>query len=71
MVSIGAKMLILVLIGYAQLPKFNAHADIPIKARSLKCCLTLHLLSLFIYASSKGYGESAHMRRIAITLVAR
>ena len=43
----------------AQKPHLNAHADITSGARDLNFDLSLHLHPYFVYASSKGSGESA------------
>ena len=52
-----------VLITYVKTPLrlINAHADIFSIARSLNFGLSLHLHPFFVYASSEGFGESAHI----------
>ena len=62
---------LLVLIVYAQMHWWSnkAHADVTSTARGLKC-LSLHLHSYFMLASSKCYGESADVRWLAYALAA-
>ena len=54
----------LVLIAYAQTLHFNAFADVSSSARGLKFCLRFHLYPYFVYTSTKGSDESAHLRRL-------
>ena len=56
---------ILIHITCAQRPSLNAHADVTSGARDLTFGLSLHLPSCFVYASTEGAGESAHLRRLA------
>ena len=56
---------ITVFIAYAQLPPLSAHSDVSREARFLIFGLSLPLLQICVYASSKGPGDSAHMHRIA------
>ena len=56
---------------YAQTPLMNAHTDVFSGDRGLKFGLSLHLYPYFLYASSEGSGESAHMRRLAWAFTAR
>ena len=56
---------IAVFIAHAQLPPLSAHSDVSREARFLIFGLSLPLLQICVYASSKGPGDSAHMRRIA------
>ena len=51
---------ILVHIPYARKPPINTHADV---SRSIIRCLQLH--PNFLYESSEGSGEFAHMQRLA------
>ena len=55
----------------AQVPLINAHPDVFKEARGLYFGLSLHLHPYFMYASSEGSGESAHMRRLAWAFAAR
>ena len=48
----------------------NAHADISGKAVGLNVSLSIHSLLNFVYASSKGSGESAHLCRLTWAFVA-
>ena len=43
---------------------FNVHADAPRGAIGLMFGLSFFLLLYFVYASSEGSDESAHMRRL-------
>ena len=43
----------------------NAHAYIFSEARGLDFGLSLHLLPCFIYVSSKGFDESALMKKVS------
>ena len=52
-------------IAYAQMPLINALADISSKARCINFDLSLRLPPYFVYASSEGSDESAHMHRLA------
>ena len=49
----------------------TAHAQPFREARDLAFCLKVLLDALFVWASSKGFGEAARMRRIAWTFDAR
>ena len=49
----------MVLIAYAQKPPVIAHVKVSFEARSLNLGLSCHLHPDFVYASSKGSGESA------------
>ena len=49
----------------------TAHAQPFRGARDLAFCLKVHLDSLLVWASSKGSGETARMRRLAWTFAAR
>ena len=49
----------MVLIAYVQKPPVIAHVKVSIKARGLNLGLSCHVHSNFVYASSKGSGESA------------
>ena len=51
------------LIAYAQMPIMNAHADEYSKVRGLRFGLSLHKHPYFVFVSSEGSGQSAHMRR--------
>ena len=56
---------ILVLITYAQMPLINSHADISRRANGrLNFSLSLYLHPYFVYESSEGSGESAHLCRL-------
>ena len=59
------------LIAYAQMSIINDHADVSSEARGRIFGLSLHLHLHFVYASSEGPGESAHMRRLAWAFAAR
>ena len=53
------------------MPLANTHADVSSKANGLKLGMSLHLYAYFMYASSEGSGESAHMmRRLACAFAA-
>ena len=52
----------MVLNACVQKPLIKAHADLSREAKVLKFGLSLHLYSYFVYASSKGSGESAKTR---------
>ena len=54
-----------VLIAYAQMLLINAHYVVSSNARGLNFGPRLHLHPYFVYASSEGSGESAHMHRLA------
>ena len=56
---------------YAQKPIFNAHADVSGWARGLKFSLNLHVHPYFMYVSSKGTDESAHLSRLVWAFVAQ
>ena len=49
----------------------NAHAYVSSRAWGSKFSLSMHLHPFYVYASSEGYDESAHMRRLALAFVAR
>ena len=53
---------ILVNIANAQKPQINANVDISIGSRGLDLGLRFHLYPYFVYASSDGSEESAHMQ---------
>ena len=53
-----------VLMENAQETSLNAHACASVRVRGLRFGLSLHLLPYYVYASSEGFGESAHMRRL-------
>ena len=62
----------LILIAHAQNHQMiNAHADVYSDDRSLLFCQILHPHSYFLHASNEGSGESEHMRRIALVVIAR
>ena len=46
-------------------PSLNAHADVSSRARGINLGLSLHVHQYFVFASSKGYGKSMHMCRLA------
>ena len=54
----------LVLIAHAQTSPLNSHAGESSRSRFLNCSLILHLHPYFVYASSEGSVESAHMHRL-------
>ena len=56
---------ILALTAYAQSPGLNTPACVACEARPLDINLVLHPCPDCVYASSKGSGESAHMRILA------
>ena len=49
----------------------DPHADVYSGAWSLQFGLSLHLHTYFVYASSEGSSEYAHMRRLARAFIAR
>ena len=61
----GQLMAILVLITCTQKPPLNPYFEISSWARGLNCGQSLNLHPYFMYASSKGSGESAHLCRLA------
>ena len=61
---------ILVLIIYAQKPSAKAHANVSSIARDLSFGLSLHQHPYFVYNSSKGSGEHAHLCRLTRGLAA-
>ena len=56
---------IFVLIANVQKIPLTPLADVSRRARTLNFCQSLDLHPNFIYASSQGSGESAHLRRLA------
>ena len=55
----------LVYIAYAQMRVIiNAHANASSRARGRNFSPSLHLQLYFVYASSEGSGESAHMHKL-------
>ena len=56
---------ILVRIAFAQMFLIVVHADVSSEARELNFDLSFHLHIYFLYASSEGFCESAHVRRLA------
>ena len=54
-----------VLLAYAQTPLMYDHVDVFGEARALKFGQNLYLPPYFVHASSEGFGESAHMRRLS------
>ena len=52
---------ILVNITYAQKPQINAYVDISVGSKGLDLGLRFHLYPYFVFASSDGSEESAHM----------
>ena len=61
----------LALISYVQKSPLNTNADVSKGARRLHGDLRLYLQLYFVYASSEGSDESAHMRRLIRAFVAR
>ena len=59
-----AKHEIVVLIAHAQKLPLNAQVDVSSGARGLKFGTSLYIHTYFVYASSEGSGESAHVRRL-------
>ena len=55
----------IVIIRHSQKPPLNNYADVSSGARSLSYALNLHLYPYFMYVSSEGSGESAHLHRLA------
>ena len=49
------------IMAYAQMSLINVNADVSSKVRGLKFSFSLHLHPNFVYASSIGSGESAHV----------
>ena len=49
------------------MPLINVHADVSSGARYLQFGLTLHLQLYFMYASSEGAGEFAHMHKVVFS----
>ena len=52
---------VLVFITYGQMPLINGHADLSHRASGLNFDLNIYLYPYFVYTSSEGSGESAHM----------
>ena len=50
---------------YAQKTHLNAYAGVSNWTRNINIGPSLHLRLYFVYASSKGSGESAHLRKFA------
>ena len=47
-------------------PPLNAHADVSSWDRNLNIGQSLHLHPYFVFGSSKAFGHSTHLRRLAI-----
>ena len=55
----------------SQVPSLNAAAKVSSQALDIKFGLSLHLHPFFVYVSSEGSGESAHLRRLARAFASR
>ena len=55
------------LIAYAQKPPVNVHAAYRV---GIEVDLGVSLHSYFVYANCEGYGENAHLRRLAWAFIA-
>ena len=53
------------------MPPVNDHTDVSSEARCQIICLSLNLHPYFVFASSQGSGEFAHMRKLTWAFVAR
>ena len=55
-------------IAYAQKPPVNVHAGVS-SGNMFNCYLGVYLHPYFVYASCEGYGENAHLCRLACAFI--